>query len=127
VWGYKVYMKSLIVKAIINLCVKSILLTLAIGSLISLLGFVNHWATSLAYSNAFFLAGCLVIVAGTATKLSAQHDYSETFRFESFRKTFLNEPANATENSSGSLNLVALGLSTGISLALISILIDRLF
>jgi hypothetical protein len=38
-----------------------------------------------------------------------------------------NEEADLNANSSGSLNRVALGLLTGVSLALIAILIDKLF
>ena len=120
-------MKSLIAKAIIKLGAKSLLFTAAIGSAIGLVGYLNHWQTSLAYSNAFFLAGCFVLIAGTATQFAAQADYAQTFRFERFREMSFKEQADLVADSTGPFSRVALGVSSGVSLALIAILIDKLF
>lgn len=120
-------MKSPIGKALIKLAAKSLFFTAAIGSAVCLLGYVSHWETSLAYSNAFFLAGCFVLIAGTATQFAAQADYSQTFRFERFREMSFREQADLIADSTGAFSRVALGVSSGVCLALIAVLIEKLF
>ena len=64
-------MKRLVIMAMIKMCGKAILLTVIAGIVIGAIGHVNRWDTSLAYSNAFFITGCLAIVAGASSRLGA--------------------------------------------------------
>ncbi len=57
--------------AIIKMCAKSIALTTIIGVVIGIIGYINKWNSSIAYSNAFFVAGCLLIIAGTSSRYAA--------------------------------------------------------
>ena len=116
----KAHMKRLVIKAIIKMCAKSILLTTIIGVIIGIIGYTNKWNSSIAYSNAFFLAGCLVIVAGTASRLGAGQEWNnfQLLNAESFREMNSSERANFIINASSSISLVILGLLTGISLIL---------
>jgi hypothetical protein len=118
----KAHMKRLIIKAIIKMCVKSILLTTFIGVGIGIIGYINKWNSSIAYSNAFFLAGCLVIVAGTASRLAASQESSNSqwLHAESLREMSSSERAYFMINASSSISLVILGVLSGILLILIS-------
>lgn len=75
--------------------------------------------------NAFFLAGCLVIVAGTASRLGAGQEWNnfQLLNAESFREMNSSERANFIINASSSISLVILGLLTGILLILISVIV----
>ncbi len=121
----KAHMKRLVIKAIIKMCAKSILLTTIIGVIIGIIGYTNKWNSSIAYSNAFFLAGCLVIVAGTASRLGAGQEWNnfQLLNAESFREMNSSERANFIINASSSISLVILGLLTGILLILISVIV----
>ena len=104
------------------MCAKSILLITIIGVVIGIIGYINKWDTSLAYSNAFFIAGCLAIVAGTSSRLGAGEDWN-TFQLlsaESFRDMSSGERANFIINASSSISTVILGVLSGILLILIS-------
>jgi len=116
------HMNRLIIQAIIKMCAKSILLTTIIGVVIGIIGYVNKWNSSIAYSNAFFLAGCLVIVAGASSRLGAGQEwtYFQLLNAESFRGMSSGERANFIVNASSSISTVILGLLSGILLILLS-------
>jgi hypothetical protein len=117
-------MNRSVIKAIIKMCAKSIFLTAIIAVVIGIIGYINKWNSSITYSNAFFLAGLLVIIAGTSSRLAASEDWGN-FRStyaESFRDMSSSERANYIIEASSSASLVILGLLTGISLILISAL-----
>jgi hypothetical protein len=118
----KAQMKRLVIKAIIKMCVESILITTMIGVAIGFIGYINKWTSPIAYSNAFFLAGCLVIIAGTSSRLAAGqgNNNHQLLYAESFRKMSSSERANFIIDSSSSLCTVILGLLSGILLILIS-------
>ena len=88
-------MKRLIIKAIIEMCAKSILLTTLVGVVIGIIGYVNKWSSSIPYSNAFFLAGCLVFVAGGLSRLAAGEDWNnfQMLYAESFHEMSSSERA----------------------------------
>jgi hypothetical protein len=116
-------MKRIVIKAIINMCAKSILLTAIIGVVIGIIGYVNKWNSSIAYSNAFFLAGCLIIIAGTSSRFAAQGTYNlPLLSAESFRKMNSSERANFILDASSSMSTVIFGLLTGILLILIAVI-----
>ncbi len=115
-------MKRLVIKAIIKMCAKSILLTAIIGVVIGILGYINKWDSAIAYSNAFFLAGCLVIIAGASSHFAArqQTTHYPSLYAESFRDMSSGERAKFIINASSSISTVILGVLTGILLILIS-------
>jgi hypothetical protein len=115
-------MKRLVIMAITKMCGKAILLTIIAGIVIGVIGHIKKWDTSLAYSNAFFIAGCLVIMAGMSSRLAAGQEWN-TFQLlnaESFREMSSSERANFIINASSSISLVILGLLSGLLLILIS-------
>jgi hypothetical protein len=125
----KTHMKRLVVMAIIKMCGKAILLTIIAGIVIGVIGHIKQWDTSLAYSNAFFIAGCLAIIAGASSRLGASQEWSN-FRLlyaESFRDMSNDERANFVIGASSSVSLVILGLLSGILLILISVFVTKMF
>jgi hypothetical protein len=117
-------MNRLVIKAIIKICAKAILLTAIIGVVIGMIGYINEWNSSIVYSNAFFLTGLLVIIAGASSRLGAGKDWNsfQMLSAESFREMSPGERANFIIDASSSLSLFILGLLTGILLILISVL-----
>jgi hypothetical protein len=113
---------KLVIKAIIKMCAKSILLTATIGVVIGMIGYINKWNSPIAYSNAFFLVGCLAIIAGASSRFAAgqQRNADQSLYAESFRGMSSSERANFIMNASSSINTVILGVLTGILLILIS-------
>ena len=108
---------------------EALLITLFVAIVIGIIGYRNQWDTSLKYSNAFFIAGCLVIIAGTFSRLGASQEWSN-FRglyAESFRDMSPSERANFIVEASSSARLVILGLSSGILLILIAVLVTEFF
>ncbi len=125
----KAHMKRLVILAIIKMCGKAVLLTMIAGIVIGVIGNLNKWDTSLAYSNAFFIAGCLLIIAGAWSRLAAGQgwiDY-QLLHAESFRDMSSGEKANYIINASSSIRLVTLGLLSGILLILISLFLAKMF
>ena len=118
----KAQMKRLVIKAIIKMCAKSIALTTFIGVVIGIIGYTNKWNSSIAYSNAFFIAGCLVIIAGASSRLGASQEWGnfQLLYAESFRDMSSDERANFIINASSSISTVILGVLSGILLILIS-------
>jgi hypothetical protein len=115
-------MKRLVIKAIIKICAKAILLTTIIGVVIGVIGYINQWNSSIVYSNAFFLAGSLVFIAGGMSRVAAGQAWYDfqLLDAESFRGMSSSERAIFIINASSSLSTVILGVLTGILLFLIS-------
>ncbi|MGD8466861.1 MAG: hypothetical protein PVI09_23635 [Anaerolineae bacterium] len=122
-------MKRLVLMATLKMCGKAIVLTVMVSIAIGAIGYVRAWDTSLAYSNAFFIAGCLVIVAGASSRLAAGREWAsfQALPAESFRHMNRGEMANVIINVSSSLSLVLLGFLTGILLILISVFVTEVF
>jgi hypothetical protein len=115
-------MKQFVIKAIIKMCAKSIIITTSIGVVIGIIGYINKWNTLIAYSNAFFVAGCLVIIAGASSRYAAGQDWNkyQLINAESFRDMSSSERIAFIINESSPISLVILGLLSGILLILIS-------
>lgn len=121
-------MRRLITTTIIKMLVEAIVLTIIIGMVIIYIGYTNKWDSSRVYSNAFFIAGALVIIAGAASRLAAGQDwtYSQRLPSESFRNLSSGERSSFIVHISSSYHLVILGLLCGSLLILISYLVwDR--
>jgi hypothetical protein len=115
-------MKRLVIMTIIKMCGEAILLTIIAGFVIGVIGILNKWDTSLAYSNAFFIAGFLVIIAGATSRLGAGQDWNnfQLSYTRSFRDMNSGERADLIINAGRSLRLFILGLLSGLLLILIS-------
>lgn len=108
---------------------KTILLTIIAGIVIGVIGYIKKWDTSLEYSNAFFIAGAIMIIAGTSSRLAAGQEWNnfQLLYSESFRDMSSSERANFIINASGLVSLVILGLLSGILLILISVFLTITF
>ena len=115
-------MNRLVIMTIIKMCTEAIVLAAVIAAVIGIIGYINQWNSAIVYSNAFFLAGCLVIVAGTASRLGAGQDWKnfQLLPTESFRDMSSGERASFIVAASSPLHLVILGVLSGILLILIS-------
>jgi hypothetical protein len=122
-------MKRLVVSAILKMCVNSIVITTIVGAVIGIIGYLNEWNAPIKYSNAFFVAGCLVIIAGTSSRIGAGDDWQvfQLLSAESFRGMSSGERANFIINASSPVRLVILGLLSGILLMIISVLVMKIF
>src|SRR5574338_443035 len=109
-------MNRLVIRAIVKMCMKAILLAAVIAGVIGIVGYVNQWNSAVVYSNAFFLAGCLVIVAGTASRLGAGQDWKnfQLLPSESLRDMSSGERASFIISASSPMHLVILGVLSGI-------------
>lgn len=115
--------------AILKMCGKAVLLTIIAGTVVGVFGYMNKWDTSLAYSNAFFIAGCLAIIGGLSSRLGAGQEWRnfQLLHAESFRDMSSSQRANLIVEASSSASLVILGLLSGILLILISVLVTEMF
>ena len=122
-------MKRRVMIAMIKLCGEAVLLTILVGILIGIIGNLNQWDTSLKYSNAFFIAGCLAIIAGTSSRLAAGQEVSlyQRLHTESFRNMSPGEQADFIVEASSSVRLIIVGVLSGIWLILIAALVTKLF
>jgi hypothetical protein len=122
-------MKRLVIIAILKMCGKVILLTMIVGIVIGIMGYLNKWNTSLDYSNAFFIAGCLAIGAVGFSRLNAGQERINFLLLytESFRNMSSSERANFIVDASSPMSMVILGVSSGILLILISVLVTKMF
>lgn len=121
-------MKNLIM-AITKTGAKSILLTSLIAGIIGVIGYINKWDSSITYSNAFFIAGCLMIIAGASSRFSASQDWHEfqLLNAESFREMSSSERINFIIDASSAISTVILGVLSGILLILISAFVLNLY
>lgn len=122
-------MKRLVVSAILKMCANSIVITTIVGAVIGIIGYLNEWNSAITYSNAFFVAGCLVIIAGTSSRIGAGDDWQvfQLLSAESFRGMSSGERANFIINASSPVRLVILGLMSGILLMITSVLVMKIF
>jgi hypothetical protein len=118
-----------ILLAILTLIAEAFLLALMVGIAIGVLGYLRKWDSSLAYSDAFFIAGSLAIVAGALSRFAASQERNsfQLISAEGFRGMSASERANLIIDVSSSFRHVILGLLTGIFLFLLSVLAARLF
>ena len=118
-----------ILLAILTLIAEAFLLALMVGIAIGVLGYLRQWDSSLAYSDAFFIAGSLAIVAGALSRFAASQERNsfQLISAEGFRGMSASERANLIIDVSSSFRHVILGLLTGIFLFLLSVLAARLF
>jgi len=115
-------MKRLVILEFVKMCVESIALAALVGVIIGVIGYLKEWNSLIAYSNGFFLAGCLLILAGTSTRVAAGQEIGR-FRLldaESFRGMSSGDRVDFIITASSSYRLVILGLLSGLLCILIS-------
>lgn len=122
-------MKRLVITTMIKVGGESVLLTILAAIVIGIIGYLNRWSTSLQYSNAFFIAGSLLIIAGTSSRLAAgqERNFFQQIYAESFREMSASEQANFIIQASSSVRVVILGLVSGILLCILSFFMTKLF
>ena len=122
-------MRRDVVVAVVKLCVEAFLITLFVGIIVVIIGQVNKWDTPLKYSNGFFFAGLMIMVAGMSSRLGANQEWeiSQRLSSESFRNMSPGERQSMVVDASSSFRLVFLGVASGILLILISVLVWKLF
>jgi len=114
--------------AILKVLGKAVLIAAIVAAAILYIGYTKEWDSALTYSNAFFIAGCLVIIAGGASRLGNQDWNSlQLLPAESFRGMSNDERALFIVNISNSLGLALLGLLSGSLLIFVSVMITKLF
>jgi hypothetical protein len=118
-------MKRPLFMTMIKMGGEAVFLTIAAGIAIGIIGYFNKWDTSIKYSNAFFIAGCLFFIGGAFSRLGAGQDWDsfQMLSAESFRDKSPGERANIIITASSSMRLVILGILSGILLILISVLV----
>jgi FtsH-binding integral membrane protein len=80
---------------VLKLCGEALALTVLAGLAVGVIGYVNKWDTALEYSNAFFFAACLVIIAGTASRLGAGQGWEPLQRLNAVRAMSESERADS--------------------------------
>lgn len=118
-------MKRPLFMTMIKMGGEAVFLTIVAGIAIGIIGYFNKWDTSIKYSNAFFIAGCLFFIAGAFSRQAAGQDWDsfQTLSAESFRDKSPGERADIIITASSSIRLVILGILSGILLILISVLV----
>ncbi len=113
-----------VVMAVIKLCGEAVLIALLAAIAIVIVGRWRNWDTSIQYSNALFIAGCLVFIGGGISRLAAgrEYGYFQKFGSESFGDMSPSERANFIVEASSPLRLVIVGVLSGIFLFILSAL-----
>jgi sulfite exporter TauE/SafE len=122
-------MERSIIMAIIKILARVLFFTIIIGGLIAFLGYTNQWTSPIKYSNAFFIAGALMMIAGGMSRLAAGEDW-KTYQMlsgESFRGMSSGDRANYIINISSQLSTMLVGILTGIVLFILSAVAAYLF
>jgi hypothetical protein len=122
-------MKRLVTTTMIKVGGEAVLLTVLAAIVIGIIGYLNRWSTSLQYSNAFFIAGSLLIIAGTSSRLAAgqERNFFQQIQAHSLREMSASEQANFIIQASSSVRVVILGLVSGILLCILSFFMTKLF
>ncbi|MFN2213346.1 MAG: hypothetical protein ACK2UE_09775 [Anaerolineales bacterium] len=122
-------MKRFVIMAIIKILGEAIFFSMVAGMVIGVIGYVKKWDTTIAYSDAFFIAGCFLIIAGASSRIAAGGDWNkfQLLNSERFRVVNSGERANFIANASSSFHLPILGLLSGIILILIAVFATKLF
>lgn len=121
-------MKRVVVMTILKLCGEAVLFTAVAAIIVVVIGYLSKWESSLQYGNAFFIAACILVVAGTASRLGTGRESSPQSHYgEGFRGMSPSERSNLMLNATLSFRLVILGVLSGLLLTLISWLVTKLF
>lgn len=93
----------------------------AIG--VGVMGYLRQWNTAIEYSNAFFIAGSLVVIAGASSRVAAgaSWDIHQRFHAKSLQGQSLGEQINSIVSASSPWRLVILGFVSGLTLMAISV------
>ncbi len=117
-----------IILAVLQLCGKAVLFAVLGAAVVGIIGTLNKWNTPLQYSNAFFIAGCLLIVAGPVSRLSAgqQWDHYQRIYSESFRAMSGPQRANFIIEASNSASTLVIGILSGVLLVIVSAILAKM-
>ncbi|MFN8443112.1 MAG: hypothetical protein U0175_20225 [Caldilineaceae bacterium] len=115
-------MKRFIIQEIGKLFAKSALLAAMIGVVVAVLGYLNQWNSLIPYSNAFFVAGCLLIIAGASSRFTAGQETAtyRTIHPQSMRDMSFGDQISYIVDSSSPISRVMLGVVSGLLLIVVS-------
>ncbi len=113
---------------ILKLLGEIVLFALVAGIVVVLIGYWRKWDSSLEYSNAFFIAGCFLIVGGMLSRYASIQSYTplQNISSDSFREMSPGERVGYIVEASSPYRLVVIGLMSGIILFLISAYLAKL-
>ena len=96
----------------------------AIG--VAIMGYLRQWNTAIEYSNALFIAGSLVIIAGASSRVAAGAgwDIHQRFHAESLQGQGPGEQIKSIVSANSPWRLVILGFVSGLVLMAISVLVS---
>lgn len=122
-------MRRSIIRTLIEIGGEVVALSILAGVAIAFIGNRSQWNTSIQYSNAYFIAGSLIIIAGASSRLGAGQEWTTFQRLytESFRNMSNTERANFIVTVSSSIRTLIVGTASGMLLILISVLVTKLF
>ena len=122
-------MKTSVAMAIARVVGKAVLFTIAVALVVGIIGYLYKWDSSRTYSDAFLVAGVLVVLGSVSSQMGMAQDwhYSQQIFSESFRTMSSADRAHYVINVSKSPGLASLGLMSGFLLIAISALLAILF
>jgi hypothetical protein len=117
-------MNRLFFMTLIKLFGEACLIALCAAIAILIIGAWRQWDSSIQYSNAFFLAGCLIFIGGGISRMAAGQEWASFQRFgsDSFGDMSPSERANFIVEASSPVRLVIVGVLSGILLFVLSAL-----
>ncbi len=118
-------MKRPIIQTFLKMIIEALAVAAAAAIIVLIIGSVKKWDNPITYSNAFFVAGCLVIIAGTSTRAAAGQEWGMYQRMSTANYRAMNptDRANYVVKASASYRLVILGVLGGLFLWLVSALL----
>jgi hypothetical protein len=124
-----VQMNRFVMTDILRMAGRVAVVTVIAVIIIALLGLINQWDSSTPYSNAFFIAGAIMIAGGVGTKMRAGEDWTSTQEIhpESLSGMTGEQQSRLVLNPSNSTRLAIMGMGSGTLLVLMSLLVLRLF
>lgn len=122
-------MKRLVILTVLKMFGEVILFSTIAVIVVGIIGYLNKWDTSLEYSDAFFVAGSVLIIGGALSRMAAGQEWGSyrSVHAESFNHMSSSERANFIINASSSLRLAILGLLSGMLLFIISWSVTKFF
>jgi hypothetical protein len=110
------------IQAIFRMFTNAVLLTTLVGIIIAIIGFSRQWTTTLQYSNAFFIAGSILIIAGASSRLNAgqEIDTHRLLNAQAFREMSSAERTDFIVAVNSSYRTLILGVLSGLLLIAIS-------
>lgn len=122
-------MKRQIILNVLKVVGQAVIITLIAALIILIVGFLKHWQTSIQYSNAFFIAGSVLIIVGGLSKFSAAAGRAppQNSPTETHPEPSPGEQSTQVVKPSSTSRLLAIGVISGFLCFIVSALITKIF